>query len=385
MNRKIITFMMVLMMAAWAQGAVSVIQNPGTAPDFFGGPGQDNTSHDIDSIQRRPDNGGYNRLIFGQKGKSNTIKLRQENDYKSNDATICQIGENLSANIKQYADNRNITQVHQFGWDSKIIVKQGEGMQAQKRNEAYIRQMACDSAIRVEQNAGNRNYAEIQQYGGHNKLHITQTASNKRNEAMVTQMAFCSKIEIEQTARGRNYADVRQNGWGSKIDVDQEAMKYNELIIRQGSGCNGNNKIRLDQVSENSYNEAEIDQYGSNNKLVGAGTQAVQVVPCCGCPCFGTNGTVAVVDPKQAATQTAGCFNELDLFQCGSGNTAGLYQNAPKGYNRADIKQFGGGNTVAIYQDNPCGNNDVTVVQAFGATAEIHSPGSVYVGQAPWL
>lgn len=379
--------MMVLAMSGWAAGAVTIIQNPGVAPDNFAGT-QDNTSHDIDSVQRRPNNGvGYNNLLFGQVGQNNSIKLRQENDNKSNDALICQAGENLSANIKQYAFNKNIAEVKQFGWDSKIIVKQGEDTQADKRNEAYIRQFACDSAIRIEQNAGSRNYADICQFGFHDKLHVTQTSgSNKRNEAIVKQLAFCSKIEIDQTADGKNYADVRQTGWGSKIDVEQDAGKNNELIVRQGGcGCTGNNKIWLTQTAECRGNSANIEQYGSNNKLVGAGTQVSQGIPCC-CPClFGSTVTEAVVDCSQPATQTAGCYNELDLFQCGSGNTTGLYQNAPCGSNRADISQYGGGNTLAVYQDNPCGSNDVTVIQACGATAEIHTPGTVFIGQAPWL
>lgn len=283
-----------------------------------------------------------NDVTIGQKGTFIKAKVVQNAWGLTNDATICQIGDNLKTKVEQ------------------------EGLY----NDAVVRQYGSDSKVKLNQDAGGW-------FGG--------------NKAIIEQCADNSKIKIKQESTGSsNNADVVQVGSFSEIKVKQEATSYNDLRIRQ-MGSGSGNKINLVQEAtgkkswcgpSTGYNEADIEQHGSNNKLVGASTEEFQ---CTACP--GITGTKAVVRSCKPAMQT-GLYNELDLYQSGCGNTVGLYQNADNGYNKADIAQYNGGNTLAIYQDNPNGNNDVTATQYGGQTAQIYQStpsggGSIFVHQGP--
>jgi hypothetical protein len=280
-----------------------------------------------------------NQVTIGQKGEYIKAKVDQTAGGMNN-ATICQIGDNLRAKVEQQSALGNCAIVHQEGSNGKV---------------------------KIEQNANG--------FFGWNTAHIEQYAIE-------------SKIKIQQDG-SRNEADVLQTGSFSEIKVKQEATSYNKLDIDQiGSGSH--NKINLIQEAtgrsccccgpSGGYNEADIEQHGSCNKLVGACTEEFQ---CSACP--GITGTKAVVRGCKPAIQT-GLYNELDLYQSGCGNTVGLYQNAPNGYNKADITQTGCRNTLAVYQDNPTGNNIVEVEQTGGQEAYIYQgfgygDGSIYVYQ----
>ena len=342
--RKTITLMtalaIVLAMSGWAcgdWGDTSVEQHHG----WFG----NNQSqiaqqvelgpYEVDVFQSSILSG--NKVTIGQKGEYVKATVDQTS-WGSNDATICQIGDNLKAKLEQESVFGNYGVIHQEGNNSKA---------------------------KVEQIADG--------FFGWNSANIRQYADN-------------SKIKVKQEGSANN-ADVLQTGNYSQIKVKQEATGYNNLNIEQiGSGCG--NKIKLVQEATGrggwckpaGYNEADIEQHGSHNKLVGASYETFDCTACAG-----ITGTKAVVRWCKPAIQT-GLYNELDLYQSGCGNTVGLYQNADTGFNKADITQTGGGNKLAIYQDAATGNNIVDVEQTGGQEAYIYQGdklggGSIYVYQ----
>jgi len=349
MNRKIITLTMavaiILTMTGLAfgdWGDTSITQIHGwlgknksqIAQDVDFGP------YEVDVYQNAGPLFVGNDVTIGQKGAYIKAKLVQNAWGLSNDATICQIGDNLKTKVEQ------------------------EGLY----NETVVHQWGSDNKIKIKQDAGGW-------FGG--------------NTANIEQYATESKIKIKQESTGsKNEADVLQTGSSSEIKVKQEATSYNDLDIQQiGSGSH--NKINLVQKAtgkrgwcgpSTGYNEADIEQHGSCNKLVGACTEKFQCNPC-----PNIEGTKAVVRWCKPAIQT-GLYNELELYQSGCRNTVGLYQNADNGFNKADISQTNGGNTLAVYQDNPTGNNIVEVTQTGGQEAYVYQGagvggGSLYVYQ----
>lgn len=270
-----------------------------------------------------------NDVTIGQKGEYIKAKVVQNAWGLSNDATVCQIGDNLKTKVEQ------------------------SGLY----NCAVVQQYGSDSKIKLNQDAGGW-------FGG--------------NKANIEQCAYSSKIKINQESTGSsNEADVVQTGAFSRIKVSQEGTSNNDLRVRQiGSGCHNTIKLEQEATGRKSwcgprtgYNEADIEQHGSCNTLVGANPEQFQ---CGACP--GITGTKAVVNWCRPAMQT-GLYNELDLYQSGCGNTVGLYQNADQGFNKAEIRQTNGGNILAVYQDNPTGNNHIAVEQTGGQEAYIYQGG----------
>lgn len=348
MIRKIFMLMVLLSVSglahgAWGDIALTQIEGWGGDNDAQIAQQEPGGPYEVDAYQNAGPIFAGNDLIIGQKGSYIKAKLVQNAWGWSNDAVICQIGDDLKTKVEQ------------------------NGMY----NDAHIQQYGTDSKIKIKQTAGGW-------FGG--------------NNATILQQTDHSKIKIKQESTGKgNDADVIQTGSYSEIRVRQEATSSNDLRIRQIGSGHGN-KIKLKQVAtgikkgwcgpSTGYNDADIEQHGSRNKLVGARPEQFD---CIECP--GITGTKAVVDWCEPATQT-GLYNELDLYQEGCHNVVGLYQNAPNGYNKADITQTGGGNTLAVYQDNPIGNNDISANQSGGQSAYIYQSstyggGTVTVHQGP--
>lgn len=153
-----------------------------------------------------------------------------------------------------------------------------------------------------------------------------QTQTGNDNDAIVDQAGNDNESIIDQTSSfgTGQYAEVDQNGSENESDILQDRANAEAYIHQLGSQNQSASK-------QSGYNILDVYQEGNNNILSGYGTRA---------RAYQKNGSGIFTSD----------MNEIDLYQLGNGNEAGVWQEH---HAEATISQIGEGNNTQIFQSGP--------------------------------
>lgn len=338
MNKKLISFLSVLLITLW-------ISNP-----VFAGNNANSSSTGSNNTSNISQTGDEHDASVIQNGSTNTSDINQSG--LNNDATVNQDGGNNTSTINQnFRGSDNIAVVTQDGPPSNGNDNLSTINQVGSLNQAYVDQ--DDGNISTIQQDGSGSIANVDQTGfSGSDDNISSIVQGDDNEAYVAQSGQLNDSVVEQGHD--NFATVIQSGdfnqstvtqdFDQTATVTQSGDLNTATVNQQDTGAFGQKPVQL------TGNRATIDQVGDNNTAtvnqdgsVGPGWS------------YDNDAEISQTGDWNEATVSQDDFNDATVIQSGMGTSADpnvVSINQLSNNDSASASQAGGeGNLITITQD----------------------------------